>query len=190
MSITDPFDLLILPILAEEGMGTLTTDPDDNGGTTIWGITEDTARSVGYIGDMSAMTQVQATAIYRMVFWSKPAFDQIYAIQSKLATYMLDIGINTGPDVPGTFLQRCLNVLNNGGTLYPDLEVDGKCGALTRAALTAYRAVRVNDNGDDVLLGMMRGLAVNFYIELAEAQPVDEKYEYGWVRNRALSLDF
>lgn len=184
----DPFIFLILPVLRKEGMGTLTNDPNDSGGTTIWGVTEAIARSAGYTGPMADMTEDQAIAIYRTIFWQQPHFDAIHTIIPTLAVYMLDIGINLAPAEAGKFLQRSLNVLNNAETLFADLKVDGNCGAKTQAALKAYRVVRAAQDGDLVILGMVRAMAVLRYVELAEANTGDERYEYGWQRARALSL--
>jgi lysozyme family protein len=184
----DPFIALILPVLRQEGMGTLTNDPYDPGGVTIFGVTEAIARAGGYTGAMANMTEDQAVAIYRTIFWQQPHFDLIYAIIPTLAGYMLDIGINLAPAEAGKFLQRSLNVLNNAETLFADLDVDGNCGAKTQAALKAYRVVRAAQDGDLVILGMVRAMAVIRYVELAEANTNDERYEYGWQRARALSL--
>jgi len=184
---TDPFYAYMQPILVSEGRGKLTNNLHDRGGVTIWGITETRARAAGYLGEMSAMTEDQALAIYRLYFWQQPQFDQIAAILPSLGVYLLDIGINTGPIVPGRFLQRLLNVLNRRGTLYPDVVVDGSCGALTRAALRAFRAVRSvgGGNGDAVLLGGLSGLVVANYVAIAEADQTQETNEYGWL-SRAL----
>jgi lysozyme family protein len=184
----DPFVALILPVLQEEGMGTLTDDPNDAGHVTIWGVTEAIARAAGFAGPMADMTQDQAIAIYRTIFWQQPHFDAIYTIIPTLAAYMLDIGINLAPAEAGRFLQRSLNVLNNAETLFADLKVDGNCAAKTQAALKAYRVVRAAQDGDLVILGMVRAMAVIRYVELAEANTGDERYEYGWQRARALSL--
>lgn len=186
----DPFLAFIQPVIALlEGGGTLTNNPDDAGGPTIWGITEATAREEGYTGAMADMTEAQAVAIYRTRFWTKPGFDQIYSILPELALYLLETGINLGPKVPSGFLQRALNVMNNQSTLYANVTVDGRAGALTRAALVGYRTARpVSQSGDLVLMGVMRSLAVVDYMQIAEANPTQETFEYGWVRDRALGL--
>ena len=117
----DDFKAYILPILVLEGGGELTDNPADPGGLCIYGITEATAIEAGYSGPMKDMTQAIAIAIYRKVFWAAPGFDKINATFTELAEYMLQTGINLGPDVPSAFLQRGLNVLNNQGSLYPDI---------------------------------------------------------------------
>ena len=49
----------------------------DRGGATRWGITEKTARSFGYHGDMRALPQRLAREIYRARYWESPGFDAV-----------------------------------------------------------------------------------------------------------------
>lgn len=182
----DIFLAYMQPILAKEGRGRLTNNPADRGGLTIWGVTEKVARAAGYSGEMAAMTMEQALAIFRALFWIQPGFEALAGDYPELGRYMLDLGINLGPSVPSKALQRCLNVLNARGTLYPDLIVDGHCGLITRHSLSAYRAYRSDQSGDAVLMAMIRGLAAARYIEIAEADETQESNEFGWQRNRML----
>jgi typhoid toxin secretion A len=174
------------PILTKEGRGRLTNNPNDRGGLTIWGVTEKIARAAGYSDPMMSMTIEQALAIFRALFWIQPGFDAIADDYPALGRYMLDLGINGGPAAPSKALQRCLNVLNGRGSLYADLLVDGHCGLITRHCLSAYRAYRADQNGDEVLMAMMRGLAAARYIEIAEGDETQESNEFGWQRNRIL----
>lgn len=186
----DVFTGYMQPILVEEGRGKLTNNRDDRGGVTIWGITETRARAAGYTGAMADMTQDQAMSIYRLYFWEQPGFDKLAAILESVAVYMLDIGINSGPHTPSLMLQRLLNVLSLRGTLYPRITADGSCGAMTRAALLAYRAVRSQggDDGDGVLLAALRGLVVARDVEIAEGDPTQETNIYGWLRRAGRQL--
>jgi lysozyme family protein len=185
----DNFPDYILPILDMEGGSTYTDNPDDPGLCTIYGITQTTALAAGYSGDLAAMCQDDAIAIYRTLYWETPGFDQIDPIMPELAQYMLEIGINMGPAWPSEFLQRGLNVMNDRAMLYPTVHVDGRCGPLTRSALVSYLAVRpVSQAGGAVLMGVMRALAVERYIGIAERSPVMAMFEYGWLRNRALGV--
>jgi lysozyme family protein len=184
--VMDSFTAYILPILMMEGG--LTDAPADGGGVTNFGITEATARAAGYTAAMADMAPAEAEAIYRADFWVAPQFDQIDPIMPTLAAFLLESGINLGPHTPSTYLQRALNVLNNQGTLYPAIAVDGVCGPLTRAALKSYLTVRDLDNGEGVLLGVLRSLTAVNYVEIAEANPSQSVFEYGWLRVRALDV--
>lgn len=185
----DNFSNYMLPILAMEGNGQLTDDPADAGGATIWGITQATARAAGYTGAMADMTLTVALDIYHPTYWLDPGFDKIDAILPTLGRYLLQTGINLGSGIPGTFLQRSLNVLSNQGALYPVLTVDGVLGKRTRASLVTYLSIRtMAQDGDLVLMGAMRALTVLKYVEIAEADPSQQQFLFGWLRNRALGL--
>ena len=147
-----------------------------------------TAAAYGYDGAIADLTEEEAIAIYKAGYWVRPGYDKLYNIFPALAAYMLQVGINVGPVTASAFLQRALNAMSDKGRLYPTLKVDGICGPATRAALSAYIEVRLNDNGDAVLMGVMRSLAVANYIEIAEQTPGLAVFEYGWLRVRALQL--
>jgi lysozyme family protein len=164
--------------------GGYVNDPLDPGGETNHGITVAVARAFGYRGAMRDLTADMALEIYRARYWIQPSFDQIDPIHPELAAWLLDTGINMGPAAAGKMLQRWLNALNDGGRLYPDLAVDGMCGALTRHALTVFLSVRGSE-GRDLLPRLCRSLQAARYLEIAEKTPSQERFEWGWVK-RAL----
>lgn len=163
--------------------GGYTNDPRDSGGETIWGITKFTADSFGYKGAMKDMTKDQAKAIYRARYWIQPKFDQVYKINPAIAMEMLDTGVNMGVGTAVKFLQRALNVLNQGGTTYPDMAVDGGLGAMTLAALQKFLDTRKQD-GVIVMMKMLNAQQSVKYIEIAEASAKNEAFQYGWQFNR------
>jgi lysozyme family protein len=176
-----PFDDAVTKILQEEGG--YTNDPDDSGGPTNFGITQATARAFNYQGDMASMPRDVAVYIYRKRYWDALSLDDIAHLSPDLAGELFDSAVNCGPAVAGKWLQRALNVLNNGGTQYADITVDGAVGAITVAAFRAYYIARGNQ-GVQVLLRALNDLQGAFYIELAESQPKDERFIYGWLLNR------
>jgi lysozyme family protein len=178
---SDQFDTLIGPLLAVEGG--YTNDPTDPGGATNFGITEATARANGYLAPMQDMEQADAEAIYREVYWTKPGLDHISTLSQPIAAEMFDTGVNMGVSTAGKFLQRSLNVLNNGAADYPDLTADGAVGNATVSALKAFLTKR-GSQGETVMLRCLNGLQCAHYIEIAEGKPSQEKYEYGWIANR------
>lgn len=177
--LTPPLDRLI------SIEGGYTNDPKDSGGETIWGVTIAVARAFGYLGAMPDMTKEQAKLIYMARFWEQPRFDKVAAINGPLALELFDTGVNMGVGTASKFLQRALNVLNNGGTLFPDMTVDGGIGAMTLAALQAFLSVRKGE-GVKVLMTMLNSQQCMKYIELAEARPKDEAFEFGWIYNRVV----
>ncbi|HWW11913.1 MAG TPA: glycosyl hydrolase 108 family protein [Brevundimonas sp.] len=178
---TDVFDRLMTHVLGNEGG--YANHPDDRGGETNWGVTVGVARQFGYAGAMRAMTRDQAVAIYRARFWVKPGFDQISRLSERVAGELFDTGVNMGPAVAATMLQRALNALNRQGKDYPDLKADGDIGPATRAALAAFLRVRGGE-GEVVLLKALNVLQGERYIALAEGRPANESFVYGWLRTR------
>lgn len=177
MNITDT----ITALLVREGG--YTNDPKDNGGETNFGITVAVARAFGYAGEMQAMTQQVARDIYAARYWHQPRFDEVAALSPAIAEELLDTGVNMGTGTAGKFLQRALNVLNQEGKAFPDITADGAVGAMTLAALKAFLAAR-GKAGETVLLRMLNGQQSVRYMELAEARPTQESFEFGWQANR------
>ena len=93
--------------------------PADRGGPTRYGITEAVARAHGYRGAIRALPVDEAKAIYRRIYWLRPGFDRVAERAPDIAAELFDTGVNMGPAVAATFLQRALTALNRGGSDYP-----------------------------------------------------------------------
>lgn len=175
MTVDDIINNVVLP-----NEGGYVNDSRDAGGETNYGITIATARSQGYTGPMKQMPKDFAIEVYRRQYADAPGFTAIGAISMPLAALLIDIGVNMGPTVASGFLQRALNALNNGGTLYADLIIDGQAGQKTRDALTAYLRRR-QGNGEMVLIQAIKGLRIERYISLGEAKATNEAFMFGWL---------
>lgn len=160
----------------------------DRGGPTRFGITEAVARAHGYQGAMAALPVAEARAIYRRLYWLRPKFDRVAERAPAIAAELFDTGVNMGPAVAATFLQRALTALNRSGADYADLVPDGRIGAATLAALDRFLAVRGRDQGERVLLRALEALQGERYLRLAERRPANEAFLYGWLANRIGSL--
>ncbi len=157
--------------------------PADTGGPTCFGITEAVARAQGYDGPMRQLPRAEAAAIYKRLYWLRPAFDQVAKRSVRLAAELFDTGVNMGPAVAATFLQRALTALNRNGKDYPDLVPDGRIGPTTLAALDGFLKVR-GSSGETVLLRALEALQGERYLRLAERRPANEAFLYGWLANR------
>jgi len=157
--------------------------PADRGGPTCFGITEAVARAQGYAGAMRQFPRSEAAAIYCRLYWARPRFDEIAKRSARLAAELFDTGVNMGPAVAVTFLQRALTALNRGGKDYADLTPDGRVGPTTLAALDAFLDTRA-PNGETVLLRALEALQGERYLRLAERRPANEAFLYGWLANR------
>ena len=163
--------------------------PHDRGGATRYGITEKVARAHGYHGPMAFLPREEARAIYKRLFWLRPRYDAVAERAPMIAAEMFDTGVNMGPAVATTFLQRALTALNRQGRDYPDLTPDGKVGPKTLAALDRFMAMRGDAGGETVLLRALEALQGERYLALAEQRPANESFLYGWLANRLGPLD-
>ena len=106
-------DALIEALIEREG-GYINHSAD-RGGPTCFGITEAVARAHGYRGAMTELPHDEAAAIYRRLYWLRPKFDRVAALAPRVAAELFDTGVNMGPAVAATFLQRALTALNRNG---------------------------------------------------------------------------
>lgn len=174
-------DALIDEVIAREGG--YSNHPADRGGPTRWGVTERVARAHGYRGDMRDYPREEAVCVYRRLYWLRPGFDKVAELAPRVAAELFDTGINMGPEVAISFLQRGLNALNRGAVDYADIPLDGRLGPGTLAALAGFRRAR-GAKGEEVLLKAIEALQGERYVELAERRPANEAFLYGWLANR------
>jgi len=150
--------------------------PADKGGPTCFGITKAVARAHGYAGPMRLLPRSEAATIYQRLYWTRPRLDQVAKRSGRLAAELFDTGVNMGPPVAITFLQRALTALNRNGRDYPDLVPDGRVGPSTLAALDTFLATRGRTSGETVLLRALEALQGERYLRLAERRPANEAF--------------
>jgi len=163
--------------------GGYVNDPSDSGGETNYGITIAVARKSGYTGSMRDMPRSVAFGIYERDFWNALQADHLNQLSTMVAEEVVDTAVNMGVQRSSTFLQRSLNVLNKGGTLYHDLKVDGNIGPVTSSALGILLGIR-GVRGEVVLTKMLNCLQGSFYVVLSERREKDERFIFGWFENR------
>lgn len=164
--------------------GGYVNNPADRGGATKYGITEAVARGKGYKGSMKDVPESLARDIYRQQYWIQPRFDQVNLISPLIAEELLDTGVNCGVGFAKPTLQRALNLLNNQGKGgWSDLLIDGVYGPATLTAFKTYLAKRGKE-GEKTLLKVPNILQGNRYIEIAERNPSQEQFFYGWISQR------
>ncbi|CDU35685.1 Peptidoglycan domain protein [Escherichia coli D6-113.11] len=159
--------------------------PDDKGGPTKWGITGKVARAHGYQGDIRDLTRGQALEILEADYWYGPRFHKVASLSPEIAAELCDTGVNMGPSVVSRMLQRWLNVFNQKGELYPDIDADGCIGPRTINALRAYLSKRGRD-GELVILTALNCAQGDRYLELAEKREANESFVYGWMKERVV----
>jgi lysozyme family protein len=172
---------LIDDVIGREGG--YSNHPADRGGATRWGITEAVARAHGYRGDMRSFPREEAVDLYKRIYWTRPGFDRIAALASDIAAELFDTGVNMGPGVAVSFLQRALNALNRGASDYADIVPGVRIDDATVDALAAYLRKRA-PHGEGVLMKALEALQGERYLDLAERRPANEAFLYGWLANR------
>lgn len=174
---------LISEIIALEGG--YSNDPSDSGGETNYGITVRVARQHGYTGEMRDMPLSVAERIYEERYWYGPGFYDVSTVYQRVARELFECGVNCGQPKASEFLQMALNALNREQKDYADVEEDGDIGPATIKALSAYKAVR-GAVGELVLLKALNCLQGARYIELSRMRQKDEKFVYGWIKERVV----
>lgn len=118
------FDTAVTKVLGHEGG--YSDHPDDPGGKTRYGITEEVARRVGYKGDMRELPLDLAKQIYRRDYWDAVKADHLPA---GVRYAVFDAAVNSGPPQAIKWLQRAAGVKD-----------DGIIGPITLAAVHAQNA--------------------------------------------------
>jgi lysozyme family protein len=133
---------------------------------------------------MQSLPREEAAAIYTRLYWLRPRLDEVAKRSDAVAAELFDTGVNMGPAVAVTFLQRALTALNRNAKDYPDLVPDGRIGPTTLTAFDSFLKVRGQASGETVLLRALEALQGERYIRLAELRPANEAFLYGWLANR------
>lgn len=166
--------------------GGYVNNPADKGGETNFGITAPVARAYGYQGPMKDLPRAMAGAIYQSKFWFGVGLDKVVQASAPIAAKLFDIGVNMGPAEAGKFLQRALNVLNQEGKAWPEVRVDGRVGPESVYALKQFIVKRAAP-GENVMLEILKALQTVKYLEIAENNPTQEQFEFGWILNRVVN---
>lgn len=180
--------LLILgAIFAAEGG--YVNDPRDPGGETNHGITKRVAVANGYDGAMKALPMHRAAEIYISQYIDKPGFRAVIDLDAAVGEELVDSGVNLGPARPSRWFQQSLNALNNRGTDYPDVKVDGRVGVGTAAAFKALQGRRGKTIACRLVLRLMDAQQAVEYMRLGGTNGSLEVYSVGWVRTRVRNVD-
>lgn len=174
-------DEIIHEIMEKEGFRS--DNKDDLGGDTTYGITEKTARRLGYKGSMDNLTPDIAKSLYLNEYIKRVRFDDIHNVSAIIGEEIIDTGVNMGQTIAAQFLQRWLNAYNNKQAYYSDLVVDAHIGPATINALEAFLARRGKE-GELVLWKSLNASQGGRYLDITEAREKNETFVYGWMKNR------
>jgi lysozyme family protein len=182
--------------------GLYSCDPQDSGGETWkgisrrnwpmwqgWKIVDEVKRNTTP-GQLNMALNVDeeldemVCKFYQEVFWNNLSLDAID--EQEIAVEIFDTAVNQGLNTGARFFQHALNLLNNNGRYYGELEPDGDIGSDTVQAYNAYMLTknipgRSRERNIRTLLKVMNWLQLQKYIEICESRPDQEVYLYGWI---------
>ena len=125
----------------------------------------------------------QVRSFYKSTYWDGFRGDDI---PYEIAYYLFQYAVNTGTAVTaGKLLQSQLNFMNKNGLLFPNLAVDGHPG---NATLSGLGKVLQRQDGQGVLMALMRSEAVQHYKKIMLDDPSQEEFCYGWI-NRSQVIE-
>lgn len=166
--------------------GEFSDHPDDPGGKTRWGITEALARRAGYDGPMRELPKAKARRIYHDHFWQPLWLSTVARLaDEELAHEMFESAVNVGRHEVALWLQQWLNVFNQEGDAYDDIDEDGRVGPVTLGALEAFMELR-EENGARVLRAALNSEQAVYYKKIAQSRSRFETFIYGWLLRRVV----
>lgn len=153
--------------------GGYVNDPDDAGGATNRGITQNTlnaAHAKGLVphNNIRALTKAEAMTIYKMRYWTPYDWGRYGA---PIDMILFDIAVNHGPGNAAKLAQRACVSLGE------KLAIDSKWGPATRNALYRLAGARGLQ-----LAKMLLIKRLNFYDNIVTARPTQAKFLKGWTR--------
>lgn len=91
--------------------GGYSSNPDDPGGETMWGVTLRVARAAGYRGQMRDLPRETAKEIYRIRYWYPVHANEL---PGEMRFDVFDAAVNSGVSQAVKWLQRVVGVVDDG----------------------------------------------------------------------------
>lgn len=182
--------------------GGYSNHPSDRGGETWRGISRkhwpkwagwkivDSLKEEGdTVEDIDAVLKLNADLpnleieFYKENFWDVVKGDKL---PIKVASELFDTAVNCGVSNAGKFFQNAINFLNKGGSIFKDIQEDGKVGATTLAAFDAIRLHYGNRYGKELFtrrfLLACNGEQYMYYKGIGDRNPNQETFSFGWLK--------
>lgn len=168
------FDNAFAQTVAYEGG--YSNDPDDHGGRTMYGITEEVFKDAirrGIISpiktDVREITLEQAKAIYLFDYWHKLRLNSVS--DSMIAAEIFDTAVNMGRTAATRICQRALNYLGE------ELDEDGIMGDKTLEALNRW-----SRKDKRALFICLNGFQFARYVAIVEGNGTQHRFVRGWTK--------
>jgi lysozyme family protein len=167
--------------------------PNDRGGKTNLGVTEQVARQAGYKGDMRVFPKhcatekdVCADKIYYQTYIERPGFVPIIKADPAVADELYDTGVNMGPAWPGRFLQEGLNEICSAT---PKLKVDGRIGPGTQTRFVQCQINIGKVKFCKIMLNTLDAKQLARYDNIVRRNPSQKVFYRGWKNLRIGNVD-
>ena len=163
-------DHIITAVLKHEGG--FVNNPNDRGGATNFGITQQTLSEWRAgpvtVADVEALTEAEARRIYLELYIVWPGFDKI--ADWRLRHLAVDSGVNHGQQRVIKWLQALVGVTE-----------DGKLGPKTAAA--------INREGPGRMFNRLLARRIRWYGSLISSERSQAVFAHGWMKRAAGFLD-
>ena len=171
-------------LIIEVFEGKYSNDPDDPGGETYKGISRKMNENFEgwkiidkYKGGKNYPNILEedknlagmVEGFYKKNYWDKFQGDDL---GEETGEEMFDQSVNLGVKRAVEHLQRSLNILNNRGTLYPDIKADGVFGNKTYFAYLGC----CQSGKEKIFVDVLNAFQGKYYIELMEKKNIFEKF--------------
>lgn len=173
---------MISSVIAVEGG--YVDHPNDPGGKTNMGITEQVARRNGYTGPMRQLPREVAENIYYRQYLVAPGYAPLIPIDAAVTEELFDTTVNMGAPRPSRWFQLSINSLC--GT---QLSVDGRIGPGTIAAFGSCQARLGATRLCVAMLDSLDGRQREEYGRLVRVNPRLSVFYRGWVAHRVGNVD-
>lgn len=165
--------------------------PNDRGGKTMYGITEQVAREYGYRGAMRDLPKkcttpamVCADKIYTERYIEAPGFMPFATMEPAVLYELVDSAVLHGPPRPSGWLQEALN--EDCGSR---LTVDRKVGKRTVAAYERCQRLRGKVSACLTILNALDAKQEAFFRAIVARNPSQRAFLKGWLRMRIGNVD-
>lgn len=175
------FQSCLSVILQHEGY--YSKDPVDKGGETFMGISRvfhknwegwefiDASNRSGQVPDKVLLLPM-VSSFYKTNYWDRFMGDKL---PQDLAVEMLDIAVNIGLFKAVSLLQEACNLLNDNGSRWDDMKVDGVFGDETLIVVKT-----ACDKGLRYLVNTLNVMQGAYYLDVVRRNPKQEKFLRGW----------
>ena len=179
--------LILASIFAVEGG--YVDNPNDPGGRTNHGVTEQVARDSGFQGRMQDLPQIDAIRIYLEKYIERPGYGPLVELDFWFAEEIIDVGVNAGQSRASRWAQESLNHYNNRGRDYRNIAEDGRFGPASVAAYRSLQAKRGRKLACQLMIKALDAKQAQHYMRLAGNDSKFEEFMVGWMRTRIGNVD-